>query len=109
MDDFSAPPKYVLKLHEKEEKVHAHKEFVFLIDVPDICDTELSENQVKELFQNLSGKEIQKLFSRNEHDELYSEFMAWHGRLGHLPKSNMFKLCEKGELPSRFLALKNKL
>ena len=108
IDDIDVPPKYILRLHDSEKEIRTHKEFVFPIDVPDICDTNLSENQVKTILNDLTGKEIQKLFSRNDHDELYSEFMAWHERLNHLPIPEMFKLCEKGELPQKFLNLKTK-
>jgi len=100
VEDFDTPPKYVLRLHDSENEIKSHKEFVRPIDVPDICDTTLSENQVRTLLNNLSKEELQQLFSRNDHDELYAEFMAWHEKLNHLPMSDMFKLCENGELPN---------
>ena len=34
--------------------------------------------------------------------------MAWHFRLGHLSFKKMFRLCEEGHLPHRFLQLKGK-
>jgi len=108
IDDFDVPPKYILRLHDSEKEIRTHKEFVSPIDVPDICDTHLSEKEAKKILNDITGTEIQKLFYRNDHDELYSEFMAWHERLNNLPISEMFKLCEKVELPQKFLNLKNK-
>ena len=55
-------PKYVLRLDDSQRTITADKEFVQPIDVPDISDTSLSENQVKQIFQELSGAEIQQLF-----------------------------------------------
>lgn len=34
--------------------------------------------------------------------------MAWHEKLNHLLMSEMFKRCENGELPNKFMKLKNK-
>ena len=108
LEDMREAPKYKIVLHDSNREICTDKEFVSPVDVPDISDTNMSENQIKSLFQDLTAEEIQKLFSRNQHDELYTEFMAWHEKLGHLSKSNMFKMCENGELPSKFLALKDK-
>jgi len=107
-ENLDEAPKYKLRLDGSQREIITDKEFVSPIDVPDISDTNLSERQIKSLFENLSGNEIKQLFSRDKHDVLYQEFLAWHEKLGHLSKSIMFKMCENGELPAKFLALKDK-
>ena len=108
LENLASVPKYVLDLHDSKRTVRADKEYVTPIDVPDICDIHLSEKQVKGIFQDLSAEELKTIFNRGNEDKLFTEFMAWHERLNHLPKAEMFQLCERGELPSKFLALKDK-
>ena len=55
IDDFDVPPKYILRLHDSEKEILTHKEFVSPIDVPDICDTHLSEKLVKTILNDLTG------------------------------------------------------
>ena len=89
-----------------ERKVTSTKEFIGHIDEPDPMTIPITDDQIKAFSKFLSPEALKQLSRKTVEDDLTQEFMHWHHKLNHLPYSDMFRLCERGMLPKRFLRLK---
>ena len=108
MADLESPVEYTITLDESRNTLKASKENLQPLGAADVSDVALSEGQAEELIAALqSWNDDSKSWTGPVEGKLLQEFKAWHNRLNHLPFNKMFKLCEDGVLPKRFLKLKN--
>ena len=71
-------PTYTIRINDSDHVLETTKEFIFPLDVPDIAETNISDNQVNKVVQCLSKDDIKSLLNKAPVDPLYDEFMAWH-------------------------------
>ena len=86
--------------------IQVAKEFLSQLDDDDLALIPITQDQVQEHIQRLDSETLEALLNPPRQSDLVQEFMAWHNRSGHLPFTTMFKLCENGYFPKRFLQLK---
>ncbi len=101
-------PTYTIQINDSDHILETAKEFIFPLDIPDIAETAITENQVNDIIKCLTTDEMKSLLAKAPTNPLIDEFMSWHRRLGHLRFSAMFNLTEHGDLPQKFMQLKNK-
>jgi hypothetical protein len=85
--------------------IQVTKESLRPLDDDDIALLPITQTQVEEHINRLDPDSLEALLNPPANSDMLREFMAWHNRSGHLPFSDMFKLCKHGYFPRRFLEL----
>ena len=86
---------------------NAHLRLKLQVDLSNIPKTPL--DYCKEVGQGISKEEAEALARPRVLTPVQQELMDWHHRLYHLSFPKIFRLAEKGYLPSRLLDCKGKL
>ena len=108
MKDLESPVEYKITLESNNNTITCSKECLSQPQSSDVSDVSLSENQVQELRSAIDSWQADtKTWSGPTESKLLREFKGWHNTLKHLPFQAMFKLCDDGVLPKKFLRLKD--
>jgi hypothetical protein len=106
--DLTTGVPYFRVLLNDGHEIEVTKEFLFPLDDDDVAIIPVNKDQVQRHLHRLDPESLEALLLPTDETALVKEFMSWHIRLGHLPFNAMFRLSKNGQLPKRFLELKDK-
>jgi len=110
MKKLNFPMEYEVLLDSSDTSLYVTKDSLKPLEASDVSDVNLSDGQLHDLSTALNQwKSDAASWSGPIECPLMREFKGWHHRLNHLSFEKMFKLCEAGVLPKKFLRLKGQL